>query len=95
MLKNIPMDTGVTDDTKKRFAKAIKLCESEKDKVHYDKATDKVVDFEDWWNVRTEKYADYSLVFMMQMVESGDRIPLLSKFCNGQTTTAQLLLCTD
>ena len=107
MLQNIPMDTGVTDDTRKRLAEAMKVCKTEKDKVsiimwdevflglglHYDKATDKVVGFEDWGTVRTEKYVDHSLVFIMRMVESGDKIPLTFNFCNGQTTTAQLLCC--
>ena len=31
MLQNIPMDTGVTDDTRKRLAEAMKLCKTEKD----------------------------------------------------------------
>ena len=53
------MDTGVTDDTRKRLAEAMKLCKTEKDMgrhvgrsflglgLHYDKATDKVVGFAD------------------------------------------------
>ena len=107
MLQNIPMDTGVTDDTRKRLVEAMKLCKTEKDKVsivmwdevflgsglHYDEATDKVVGFEDWGNVQTKKYADHSLVFMMRVVESGEKIPLTFNFCNGQTTTVQLLRC--
>ena len=107
MLENIPMDTGVTEETKQRLSEAIKNCKTERDKVcfvmwdevflgldlFYEKATDKVVGFEDWGNVRTEKYADHDIVFMMPLVESGEKVPLTFNFCSGQTTTAQLISC--
>ena len=101
------MDTGVTEETKQRLSEAIQSCKTEKDKVcfvmwdevflgldlFYDKATDKVLGFEDWGNVRTEKYADHALLFMMRLVECGEKMPLTFNFCSGQTTTAQLIAC--
>ncbi|XP_033225275.1 uncharacterized protein LOC117178127 [Belonocnema kinseyi] len=103
MLQNIPMDAGVTEETKRRLAEAIQGCKTEKEKftfviwicpgcgLFYDKATDKVVGFEEWGNVRTEKYVDHALVFRMRMIGSGDKFPLTFNFCSRQTTTSQLI----
>lgn len=105
LLQKIPMETGVNAETRKRLIEAGKQAKNDKQKtvillwdelllglgLHYDHQADKVVGFEDWGNVRTSKFSDHSLVFMLRFVDSGDVIPLSFSFCNAQTTTGQLL----
>ncbi|XP_051155399.1 uncharacterized protein LOC127277973 [Leptopilina boulardi] len=73
ILKNISMDAGVTEETRLRLKTAGQAAVSDKEKavvvmwdelllglgLHYDECKDKVVGFEDWGNVRTNKFADH------------------------------------
>ena len=45
---------------------------------------------EDWGNIRTTKYADHTLIFMLRGIKSGWNIPLTYNFCAAQTTSGQL-----
>lgn len=107
LLKKVSMDTGVTAETRYRLQMYGCSAASEKDKavvlmwdelllgfgLHYDAATDKIVGFEDWGNVRTHKFADHGLVFMVRFINSGNIIPVSFNFCSAATKAAQLLYC--
>lgn len=107
LLKTVSMEAGVTEETRNRLNAAGKDTKTNKDKavmilwdelllglgLSYDEKTDKVSGFEDFGNVRTEKFADHGLVFMMRYIDSGDVIPISFYFCDAQTTTGQLLYC--
>ena len=107
VLKNIPMDTGINDATRKRLQEAAKLCRTDQEKVmlllwdelllstglQYDKDADKIVGFEDFGNVRSEQFADHALVFMLRSVQSGDNLPICFSFCDSQTKSIQLQSC--
>lgn len=105
LLHKISTDAGVTAETRKRLLEAGKAAKSDKEKTiillwdellldlgfNYDDQTNKVIGFKDWGNVRTNKFADHALVFMLRYVDSGDVIPISYFFCDAQTTTNQLL----
>lgn len=107
VLRKVSMDTGVTKETRSRLKIAGQSADSEKRKavvvmwdelllglgLHYDESKDKIVVFEDWGNVRTNKFADHGLVFMMRFVNSGDILPISFNFCEGHTTKGQLSFC--
>ena len=99
------MDTGVTEST--RLKEAASLAKNEKDLIvillwdellvnlglHYDSEADKIVGFEDWSTVRSDKYADHALVFMIRSIETGDNLPVCFNFCDAVTKSDQLQYC--
>lgn len=106
LLRNVVMDTGITKEAIQRLEEAAKNAKESQKMVilmwdelklslglHYDKDNDKFVGFEDWGNVRTQKYADEGLVFMLRVMETGDIVPISFNFCSKQTTTPQLINC--
>lgn len=104
LLNRLSMDTGVTMKARARLKMFADSTTTEKEKavflmwdelllglgLHYDPVIDKIVGFEDWGNVRTDKFADHGLVFMLRFIDSGNIIPISFNFCDRQTTT-QLL----
>ncbi|XP_067214181.1 uncharacterized protein [Linepithema humile] len=58
--------------------------------MHYDKKTDKIIDFEDWGNRRTRKFADHCIVFYMRCLASGNHMPIGYGYCRASTYSMQL-----
>ena len=101
------MDTGVTDSTRQRLKEAASAAKSEKELavilmwdvfllnlyIHYDEEADKIVGFENWGRVRTDRYADHALVFTFISIETGNNLPISFNFCDGTTKSDQLQCC--
>ena len=104
VLRKIHLDCGVTKTMKDCLKEAANRMTDDLQKVcilMWDEAAlklhiqhcplkDKVVGVEDWGTIRTSKYADHTLVFMLRGIKSGWKIPLTYNFCAAQTTSGQL-----
>lgn len=61
--------------------------------VTYDTRKDIICGFEDWGNIRTNKVADHTLVFMLRGLSTGWKMPISYNFCAKMTNSAPLLRC--
>ena len=106
-LRKVDMDTGITDSTRQRLKEAVLMAKSEKELtvvlmwdelllglgLEYNEKADKIVGFEDWGSLRTDRFADHALVFMIRSIESGDNLPVSFNFCDSLTKSTQLQFC--
>ncbi|XP_046142525.1 uncharacterized protein LOC123987998 [Osmia bicornis bicornis] len=61
--------------------------------VEYDPVSDCIVGFEDYQTIRTMKYADHALVFMIRGIHTGWKFPVAYYFTENQASTAHLVQC--
>ncbi|XP_046142509.1 LOW QUALITY PROTEIN: uncharacterized protein LOC123987984 [Osmia bicornis bicornis] len=61
--------------------------------VEYDPVSDCIVGFEDCQTIRTMKYADHALVFMIRGIHTGWKFPVAYYFTENQASTAHLVQC--
>lgn len=97
--KRFPLDTGINRAIQNRLCQARKIMsdplESEAivifdelklmPHLHYDVTRDRIVGFENWGDVSTNKFADHAQVFMLRGLKSGWKIPVAYGFCENST----------
>ena len=61
--------------------------------IYYCRNEDRIIEFEDWGNGRTNKFADHALMFMLRGIHTNWKIPLSYNFCKSSTSGIQLVRC--
>lgn len=106
-LSNIPIQPGCTKIILKYLRNIVKDITDERKKyvafiwdemsiqpaLLYDKAHDKIIEFEDWGMRRTRKIADHAITFYLRCLKNGNKMPLGYGFCENATKTFQLIWC--